>query len=159
MAIQTTFTVADGTDLDNAITAIDAGGADAAPDTACTIDVTGPISLDAGRPAINLDSGSSLTIAGTDGTGSAQVETLGDGTDAGLMVSTGTVTVENVTVANAVVRGGTLVLGTGATASGTVIQQGGTLDLQANAPPACRSTARRCRPPPSLGLARPGRST
>jgi hypothetical protein len=51
------LTVADGTDLDNAITVIDAGGADAVPDTAYTIDVTGPVSLDADPLAIDLDSG------------------------------------------------------------------------------------------------------
>jgi hypothetical protein len=51
------LTVADGTDLDNAITVIDAGGADAVPDTAYTIDVTGLVSLDADPLAIDLDSG------------------------------------------------------------------------------------------------------
>jgi len=95
------------------------------------IDVTGPISLDADPLAIDLDGGSSLTIAGIDGTGSAQAETLGDGREAGLVFSAGSVTVENLTIANAVVQGGTLVLDAGATASGTVIHPGGTFDLQA----------------------------
>ena len=65
MTIQTNFAVSTEADLNNAVQAIDASGADAATNTAYTIDITGPISLTSGLQGINLDSGSSLTIAGT----------------------------------------------------------------------------------------------
>src|SRR6516165_3153156 len=82
MTIQTNFAVSTEADLNNAIQAIDASGADAATNTACKIDITGPISLTSGLQGINLDSGSSLTIAGTNGSGGATVQTIdGGGTE------------------------------------------------------------------------------
>ena len=48
MTIQTNFAVSTEADLNNAIQAIDASGADAATNTAYTIDIAGPISLTSG---------------------------------------------------------------------------------------------------------------
>ena len=48
MTIQTNFAVSTEADLNNAIQAIDASGADAATNTACKIDITVPISLTSG---------------------------------------------------------------------------------------------------------------
>jgi autotransporter passenger strand-loop-strand repeat protein/uncharacterized repeat protein (TIGR03803 family) len=116
----TTFTVSTESDLDSAIQLVDEGGADAAADTAYTIDIAGPIDLGAGLPPVDLASGSSLTIAGT---GGAQAETLGDGSEAGLVVSAGNVTVENLTIANAVAQqGSALEIGSRGTASGTTVR-------------------------------------
>ena len=86
---------------------IDVGGADAAPNTAYTIDITGTIDLTTALLAINLESGSSLTIAGTNGSGGVEVQTL-DGGDSqrGLFVYAGNVTVENLTIQNMSAVGG-----------------------------------------------------
>ena len=70
----TTVSLADGTVLNTTIRAIDVGGIDAAPNTAYTIDISGPIDLTTALLAINLESGSSLTIAGTNGSGGAAVK-------------------------------------------------------------------------------------
>jgi hypothetical protein len=103
----TTFTVANETQLNTAIQAIDAGGADAAANTAYTIDITGQISLTSELPAINLDSGSSVTIAGTNGAGGPQAQTIdGNNSQQGFFVSAGNVTLENLTIADAVAQGG-----------------------------------------------------
>ena len=69
MTIQTNFPVSTEADLNNAIQAIDASGADAATNTAYMIDIAGPISLTSGLLGVNLDSGSSLTIAGSGAAG------------------------------------------------------------------------------------------
>jgi pyruvate/2-oxoglutarate dehydrogenase complex dihydrolipoamide dehydrogenase (E3) component len=69
MTIQTNFPVSTEADPNNAIQAIDASGADAATNTAYTIDIAGPISLTSGLLVVNLDSGSSLTIAGSGAAG------------------------------------------------------------------------------------------
>jgi hypothetical protein len=104
----TTFKVSNETDLNNAIRAIDATGADAAANTAYTIDIAGPISLTSDLLAINLDSGSSVTIAGTTtGSGGAAVQTIdGMGNQQGFFVYAGNVTLENLTIQNAVAVGG-----------------------------------------------------
>src|SRR5262249_23563649 len=71
MTIQANFAVSTEADLNNAIRDIDATGA-----------ITGPVSLTSDLLAINLDSGSSLTIAGTNGSGGATVQTIdGGGTE------------------------------------------------------------------------------
>ena len=71
MTIQTNFAVSTEADLNNAIRDIDATGA-----------ITGPVSLTSDLLAINLDSGSSLTIAGTNGSGGATIQTIdGGGTE------------------------------------------------------------------------------
>ena len=86
---------------------IDVGGADAAPNTAYTIDITGTIDLTTALLAINLESGSSLTIAGTTGFGGVEVQTLDGGhSQRGLFVYAGNVTVENLTIQNMSAVGG-----------------------------------------------------
>ena len=67
--IQTKFPSVDRGRLNNAIQAIDASGADAATNTAHTIDITWPISLTSGLLGSTWDSGSSLTIAGSGAAG------------------------------------------------------------------------------------------
>ena len=69
MTIQTNFAVSTEADLNNAVQAIDASGADAATNTAHTIDITWPISLTSGLLGSTWDSGSSLTIAGSGAAG------------------------------------------------------------------------------------------
>jgi len=56
-------------DLNSAIQAIDATGADAATNTAYTIDITEPISLTSDLLSLNLPSGVNLTIEGSNGAG------------------------------------------------------------------------------------------
>ena len=103
----TIFTVASEADLNAAIRAIDVGGADVAQNTAYTINITGPISLTTDLLAINLESGSSLTIAGTDGVGGPAAQTLdGNGSQRGLFVYAGNVTVQNLTIENMSAVGG-----------------------------------------------------
>ena len=68
MTIQTNFAVSTEADLNNAIRDIDATGA-----------ITGPVSLTSDLLAINLDSGSLLTIAGTNGSGGATIQTIDGG--------------------------------------------------------------------------------
>ena len=81
MTIQTNFAVSTEADLNNATQGIDASGADAATNTSYPIDITGPISLTRCLQGINLDSGSSLTIAGIS-SGGATVQTIdGGGTE------------------------------------------------------------------------------
>ncbi|MGO9356779.1 MAG: autotransporter-associated beta strand repeat-containing protein, partial [Xanthobacteraceae bacterium] len=93
--------------LNAEIRAIDVGGADAAPNTAYVINIDGPISLTSDLLAINLDSGSSLTIAGTNGSGGAEVQTLdGGGSQRGFFAYAGTVTLENLTIQNMCAVGG-----------------------------------------------------
>ena len=57
--------------------------------------------------AINLPAGSTLTIQGTNGSGGAAVQTIdGGGTERGLFVYSGDVTVENLTLENMLAQGG-----------------------------------------------------
>ena len=103
----TTVSLANGTALNAAIRAIDVGGVDAAPDTAYTIDISGPIDLTNALCAINLESGSSLTLAGTNGSGGVEVQTLDGGySQRGLFVYAGNVTVQNLTIQNMSAVGG-----------------------------------------------------
>jgi hypothetical protein len=117
MSMTTTFTVSsegatsnntDTTTLNGAIRSIDVGGSNAATNTAYVINIAGQIDLTSDLLAINLPSGSSLTIEGTtsDG-GSPAVETIdGRNTERGLFVYAGNVTVENLIIADAVAQGG-----------------------------------------------------
>ncbi|MGA8821070.1 MAG: hypothetical protein WB624_27590, partial [Xanthobacteraceae bacterium] len=98
MTITTTFTASDFNSLNTAIKDIDA---DAATNTSYTIKVTAGISLGV-LEAINLDSGSSVTIEGMNSGGtSAQVETInGQDLERGFFVYSGSVTLENLTLTN-----------------------------------------------------------
>ena len=103
----TIFTVASEADLNADIRAIDVSGADAAQNTNYVINITGTIDLTTDLLAINLESGSSLTIAGTNGIGGPAVQTLdGNGSQRGLFVYAGNVTVENLTLENMAAVGG-----------------------------------------------------
>ena len=104
---ETTYSNDSEATLNDAIQKIDVGGADAAPNTAYTIDITGTIDLTTALLAINLESGSSLTIAGTTGFGGVEVQTLDGGhSQRGLFVYAGNVTVENLTIQNMSAVGG-----------------------------------------------------
>jgi large repetitive protein len=104
---QTSYSNASEVALNAAIRAIDVGGADAAQNTAYTIDITGTIDLTTALLAINLESGSSLTIAGTTGFGGVEAQTLdGGGSQRGLFVYAGNVTLENLTIQNMSAVGG-----------------------------------------------------
>ena len=99
--VTTTFTASDFNSLNTAIEDIDATGADAAASTGYTIKVTGTIDL-AVLEAINLDTGSSVTIEGRNSGGtSAQVQTInGQDLERGFFVYSGSVTLENLTLTN-----------------------------------------------------------
>jgi Hint domain len=103
----TTFNVTNETELNADIRAIDVSGADAAQNTNYVINITANINLSTELLAINLESGSSLTLAGTNGTGGAESQTLdGNGSQRGLFVYAGNVLVENLTILNMSAVGG-----------------------------------------------------
>ncbi|MGC2415120.1 MAG: hypothetical protein WA459_20785, partial [Stellaceae bacterium] len=112
----TSFTVAsegattsntDPTTLNGAIRSIDVGGSNALANTAYTIDITGQIALTSDLLAINLMSGSSLTIEGTNGSGGAAVQTIdGLGSQRGFFVYAGNVALDNLTIEFAAAIGG-----------------------------------------------------
>jgi autotransporter-associated beta strand protein len=104
---QSSYTVTGETALNTDIKAIDAGGSNAFANANYTIDITGPISLTTELEAINLESGSTLTIQGTNGSGVAAVQTInGNNAQRGFFVFAGNVTLENLTIANAKALGG-----------------------------------------------------
>ena len=94
-AILTQFTVATASDLSAALQSIDVGGAAAAAGTSYTITVASDIALNLALPAINLASGSTLTINGLGNT------LDGGGTERGLFAYSGTAIVNDLTIANA----------------------------------------------------------
>jgi hypothetical protein len=102
--VQTDFTITSASDLATDIQLIDQTGADAAANTAYTFTFDlpgGATTLDITQiDAINLESGSSLTVIGNGDT------IDGQGTQRGLFVYAGTVTVEDLTIANMIARGG-----------------------------------------------------
>ena len=100
----TNFTVTNETELNADIRAIDVSGADAAQNTNYVINIIGTIDLTTDLLAINLESGSSLTIGGTNGSGGAALD--GGGSQRGLFVYAGNVTVENLTIENMSAVGG-----------------------------------------------------
>jgi hypothetical protein len=105
--VSDTYVVGSEGELNAAITAIDVGGSNASTDTAYTIDITATISLGAALEAINLANGSTLTIAGTNGSSAAQTQTIdGNSAQRGLFVYNGTVTLENLAITHAVAHGG-----------------------------------------------------
>ncbi len=98
----TNFTVASESDLNTAIRDIDANGTQSASNTAYTITISpnANMVLSSRLLAINLDSGSSLTIIGNTNT------LNGQGSQRGLFVYAGSVTVENLTIENMKAVGG-----------------------------------------------------
>jgi autotransporter-associated beta strand protein len=108
--LQTHFTVADEASLNQAIAGINSGGTDVLPNTAYTIDFNLPqadahtLKLTSPLDAINLPGGSSLTINGLDHGVADTID--GGGTERGLFVYGGNVSIENLTIANAQALGG-----------------------------------------------------
>ena len=93
----TTFDVGNETDLNNTIHFIETSGF---PNN-YVIDITGTITLSSQLLAINLQSGSTLTIQGTNGSGGAQVQAIdGANTYNGFFVYSGDVTIEDLTLEN-----------------------------------------------------------
>jgi hypothetical protein len=95
---------------------IDVGGNLAAANTSYVITVAANISLTSELLAVNLMSGSSLTIVGTNGAGGgvAQVQTInGEGDQRGFFIYSGNVTLENLTIQDAVAVGGAGISGGG----------------------------------------------
>jgi hypothetical protein len=71
------------------------------------IDVADEISLASPLEAINLASGNTLVIQGTNGSGGAQAQALsGGGVQRGLFIYVGTVTIENLALDNMTAKGG-----------------------------------------------------
>ena len=104
----TNFTASTELDIDAALSVIDAGGADAKTNTAYTLTLTGTtLDLTSDLDAINLLSGSSLTIIGNGVTidGGYQAGVSGSGTR-GFFIYAGSVVFQNLTIENAVARGG-----------------------------------------------------
>jgi autotransporter-associated beta strand protein len=98
-----TIDVSSESDLNNAIQEVDSSPF---PNN-FVIDITGPITLSSQLLAINLQSGSTLTFEGTNGSGGAQVQTI-DGASAynGFFVYSGDVTIEDLTLQNMKAKGG-----------------------------------------------------
>ncbi|MFZ3351831.1 MAG: hypothetical protein WA268_13270, partial [Xanthobacteraceae bacterium] len=128
--VTTTFTASDFSSLNTAIEDIDATGADAATSTAYTIKVTGTIDL-AVLEAINLDTGSSVTIEGMNSGGtSAQVQTInGQNLERGFFVYSGSVTLENLTLTNMTAVGGAGAGGGAGLGGGLFVASGGSAAL------------------------------
>jgi hypothetical protein len=98
-----TFGNTDTTTLNGAIRTIDTGAAGN-----YVIDIAAPIDLSLHLLAINLPTGSTLTIAGTNSSGNAaQIETIdGAGTYNGFFVYSGNVTNQDLTLQNMKAQGG-----------------------------------------------------
>jgi hypothetical protein len=102
----TSFTVTDEADLNSAIQQIDLTGSSSAANTSYTITfgagLTGmdALQLTTDLDAINLASGDTLTING------AGAEMTGAGDQRGFFVYSGTVTINDLTIENAVATGG-----------------------------------------------------
>ena len=93
-----TYIVSTIAQLNSAIEAVDSAGSNTG---ANTIDIVGTISVTSALEAINLASGNSLTISG------ASNGTLnGGGTQRGLFIYSGDVTIENLSIVNATAVGG-----------------------------------------------------
>src|SRR6516162_4384066 len=101
MPVTSNFSVGDITTLNTDIRSIDVGGSNAATNTNYTITFTGDINLTSQLLAINLASGSTLTIEGSNHV------IDGGNTQRGLFVYAGTVTISDLTIQNMVARGGT----------------------------------------------------
>jgi hypothetical protein len=96
----TSFSVANEAQLNAAIQQIDVGGASAATNTAYSITLTAGFMLTGNLDAINLASGSSLTVQGSNAT------INGGGVQRGFFVYSGTVAIDNLAITDAVATGG-----------------------------------------------------
>ncbi|MHC2433787.1 Ig-like domain-containing protein [Bradyrhizobium sp. USDA 4451] len=121
------FNVSNVTELNAAILQMDSGGQNAAPNANYTINITASFSLSSELYALNLLSGSSVTINGSDGHGGAYTI---DGLNAqrGFFVYAGNVNLENLTIQNTVAAGGGVIQGGGGGGAGL----GGALFVSAN---------------------------
>jgi tetratricopeptide (TPR) repeat protein len=107
LTMTTEFTVASEADLNAAIRAIDLSGSDAATNTAYTIKITTTISLTTDLLALNLPSGSSAIVEGTNGSGAPLVQTIdGNNNQRGFFIYSGAVTLADLSIQNAVAQGG-----------------------------------------------------
>ncbi|MBR0778071.1 VCBS domain-containing protein [Bradyrhizobium diazoefficiens] len=93
------FTITSAADLSAAIAAIDLTGAHSHPDTHYTFNIVGDLALTDQLPAFNLASGDTLTIHGNG-------HTLDASGFPGLFVYAGTLDIDNLSVVNAVAKGG-----------------------------------------------------
>jgi hypothetical protein len=98
MAVTTGYLVATEADLDAAISAISAGGSQAAANTVYVIYLTTDISLSKALPKINLLPGSNVAIAGNNQDNTNHVATLDGGGSQGFVVAAGTVSFLNLTL-------------------------------------------------------------
>ncbi|VIO70303.1 Ig-like domain-containing protein [Bradyrhizobium ivorense] len=121
------FNVANVAQLNAAILQMDSGGQNAAPNANYTINITANFSLTSELYALNLLSGSSVTINGSDGHGGGYTI---DGLNAqrGFFVYSGNVNLENLTIQNTVAAGGGVVRGGGGGGAGL----GGALFVASN---------------------------
>ncbi|VIO66617.1 Adhesin BmaC autotransporter [Bradyrhizobium ivorense] len=121
------FNVANVAQLNAAILQMDSGGQNAAPNANYTINITANFSLTSELYALNLLSGSSVTINGSDGHGGGYTI---DGLNAqrGFFVYAGNVNLENLTIQNTVAAGGGIVKGGGGGGAGL----GGALFVSSN---------------------------
>ena len=123
--VQSAFQIGSEADLNAALAEIDAGGKFAAPDVAYTFTFTNDITLGTDLDAINLLTGSSITI---DGAGFALD---GAGAYRGFFDDAGSLTLQNMTIRNAVATGGAG--GAGATPGGGGAGLGGGLFVASGA--------------------------
>ncbi|WP_338830264.1 Ig-like domain-containing protein [Bradyrhizobium sp. 27S5] len=121
------FNVSNVAELNAAILQMDSGGVNAAPSASYTINITANFSLTSELYALNLLSGSSVTINGSDGHGGTHTI---DGLNAqrGFFVYAGNVNLENLTIQNTVAAGGGVVRGGGGGGAGL----GGALFVSSN---------------------------
>ncbi|WP_420968217.1 Ig-like domain-containing protein [Bradyrhizobium sp. B120] len=121
------FNVSNVAQLNAAILQMDSGGANAAPNANYTINITANFSLTSELYALNLLSGSSVTINGSDGHGGTHTI---DGLNAqrGFFVYSGSVNLENLTIQNTLAAGGGVIQGGGGGGAGL----GGALFVSSN---------------------------
>ena len=123
--IATTFTVGSEADLVSALTAIDRTGADAAANTAYTINFGGSITLSADLPAINLAPGDFLSINGAGNT------LDGGGQYRGFFDYTGAVAVNDMVIADTTAIGGSGAGGGAGLGGGLFVAAGAAVALDA----------------------------
>jgi hypothetical protein len=122
---QTSFTIASEADLNAVLTQIDLGGASSAPGLLYSLTFAAGFTLGSELYAINLAAGDTLTINGNGQTMD------GGGVQRGFFVYAGDVTIENLTIRDAVAIGGAG--GSGAVAGGGGAGLGGGLFIAAGA--------------------------
>ncbi|GIQ76412.1 Ig-like domain-containing protein [Bradyrhizobium sp. RD5-C2] len=121
------FNASNVAELNAAILQMDSSGVNAAANASYTINITANFSLTSELYALNLLSGSSVTINGSDGHGGTHTI---DGLNAqrGFFVYAGNVNLENLTIQNTVAAGGGVIQGGGGGGAGL----GGALFVSSN---------------------------